>query len=320
MNRGDLPSGSEARLAPAWQAHYSQMSRNARGAVWMLASAAAFTLMTMLIKYLGAGYSAWLQAFYRQAAGLLVLLPMIARDPRAVLRTTRPGILLFRALAGTLGMILSFYAYQKLPLADANALSFTRTLWLVPLAAFVLKERVGPRRVAATVIGFLGALLMLQPALEDSSRFGLPGMAALISALLFAFTVTGMKIMTRDHSTMTLMAWSAGLGFVLAVPAALFDWRWPGAIDLCLLAAMGVLGTITQACYIKGMGEGDAAVMAPMDYTRLIFAIVLGYVLFAEVPNLLTMLGAGIIIAATLYITIRESRLGVAKTTPERAD
>jgi drug/metabolite transporter (DMT)-like permease len=314
------PPAALPRADLSWTARYSRLSRNARGALWMLASAASFTLMTMLIKYLGAGYSAGLQAFYRQAAGLIVLLPMIMRAPRAVLRTTRPGILMFRALAGTLGTILSFYAYQKLPLADANALSFTRTLWLVPLAAFVLQERVGARRVSATVVGFLGALLMLQPALDDSGRFGLPGLAALSSALLFAFTVTGMKIMTRDHSTMTLMAWSAGLGFMLAIPPALLDWRWPTAVDLGLLAAMGVLGTITQACYIQGMAEGDAAVMAPMDYTRLIFAIALGYLLFKEVPNALTMLGAGIIIAATLYITIRESRLGVAKTTPERAD
>jgi drug/metabolite transporter (DMT)-like permease len=247
-------------------------------------------------------------------------MPMIARDPRAALRTTRPGILLFRALAGTLGMILSFYAYQKLPLADANALSFTRTLWLVPLAAFVLKERVGPRRVSATVIGFLGALLMLQPAVSSAGRFGLPALAALTSAGLFALTVTGMKIMTRDHSTMTLMTWSAGLGLVLAVPLAVLGWRWPALLDLCLLAAMGVLGTVTQACYIKGMAEGDAAVMAPVDYTRLIFAIVLGYLLFDEIPNTLTMIGAGVIIASTLYITIRESRLGVLKTPSDRAD
>ena len=92
-----------------------------------------------------------------------MVLPVVLPNPRKVLYTTRPGIMLFRAAAGTLAMVLSFYAYQKMPLADANALSFTRTLWLVPLAAFVLKEVVGPRRVAATVIGFVGALLMLQP-------------------------------------------------------------------------------------------------------------------------------------------------------------
>jgi drug/metabolite transporter (DMT)-like permease len=218
-------------------------------------------------------------------------------------------------------MILSFYAYQKMPLADANALSFTRTLWVVPLAAIILKERIGPRRVSATIVGFLGALLMLQPAAAgDGAHLGLPALAALSSAFLIAMTVTGMKFMTRDHTTMTLMSWSAVLGLVLSIPPAMFVWRRPELVDLVLLALMGVLGTVTQACYIKGMSEGDATVMAPLDYSRLVFAILIGYLLFGEIPNGVTMLGAGVVIASTLYITIRESRLGVPKTTPDRAD
>jgi drug/metabolite transporter (DMT)-like permease len=287
----------------------------------MMASAIAFTVMTMLVKMLGEDYPATLQTFYRQLAGMIVLLPMILRNPRASFRTTRPGILLFRALAGTTGMILSFYAYQKMPLADANALSFTRTLWVVPLAAIILKERIGPRRVSATIVGFLGALLMLQPAAAgDGAHLGLPALAALSSAFLIAMTVTGMKFMTRDHTTMTLMSWSAVLGLVLSIPPAMFVWRRPELVDLVLLALMGVLGTVTQACYIKGMSEGDATVMAPLDYSRLVFAILIGYLLFGEIPNGVTMLGAGVVIASTLYITIRESRLGVPKTTPDRAD
>jgi drug/metabolite transporter (DMT)-like permease len=286
----------------------------------MLASAITFTVMTMLIKLLGADYPAALQTFYRQLAGFVVMLPMILGDPRAAFRTTRPGVLLFRALAGTLGMILGFYAYQYMPLADANALSFTRTLWVVPLAAIILKEHVGPRRVVATTIGFLGTLLMLQPTGADGAYVSLPALAALSSAFLIAMTVTSMKFMTRDHTTLTLMSWSAALGLILSVPPALFVWRWPSFPDLLLLAAMGVLGTITQACYIKGMSEGDAIVMAPLDYTRLVFAVVFGYLWFREVPNSLTLLGAGIIIASTLYITVRESRLGVAKTTSERVE
>ncbi|HEV8332159.1 MAG TPA: DMT family transporter [Steroidobacteraceae bacterium] len=301
-----------------YAAAYARLPRNARGALWMLASAITFTVMTMLIKYLGTDYSPALQTFYRQLAGLIVLLPVILPNPRQVFRTTRPGILLFRSGAGTIGMILAFYAYQKLPLADANALSFTRTLWLVPLAAFVLKETVGPRRVSATIVGFLGALLMLQP--QTQGEAGWPAAAALTSSLLFAFTVTGMKVMTRDHSTLTLMAWSAVLGFVLAIPAALFAWRWPTLGDFGLLCAMGVLGTITQACYINGMAEGDAAAMAPIDYTRLVFAVILGYVLFHDVPNAMTMLGAGIVMASTIYITLREARLGKPEPPPERID
>jgi drug/metabolite transporter (DMT)-like permease len=298
--------------------HFAGLHRNSRGALWMLASAVTFTLMTLLIKLLGRDYPAALQTFYRQLAGVVVLLPVIARDPRAAFHTTRLGIMLFRAIAGTVGMILAIYAYQKLPLADANALSFTRTLWLVPLAAFVLREHVGPRRITATVVGFCGALLMLQP--SSHPNLGWPAVAALASAFLFAFTVTGMKIMTRDHTVLTLMSWSALLGLVLAVAPALFVWRLPSMGDFILLCLMGVLGTVTQACYIQGMAEGDAAVMAPMDYSRLIFAIVFGYVFFSEIPNSMTMLGTLIVIASTLYITVREARLGHPQPAPARDD
>ena len=119
-------------------------------------------------------------------------------------------------------------------------------------------------------------------------------------------TITGMKVMTRDHSVTVLMVWSAVLGLVLSIPLAVVEWRWPEPIDLALLAAMGVLGLVTQVCYIKGMALGDAAAMAPIDYTRLVFAILFGFVLFHEVPNLITMLGALIVIGSTLVITLRD--------------
>ncbi len=273
----------------------------------MLGSAVGFTGMTTLIKYLGADYPAALQTFYRQAAGLLVLLPMILRDWKGAFRTTRPGILLFRSAAGTLAMILGFYAYQKMPLADANALSFTRSLWLVPLAALVLRESLGPRRIGAAIVGFAGVLIMLRPGAGGVS-FGPPEAAALGSAFLFALTITGMKVMTRDHSPFVLLVYAAVLGLVFATPPALFVWRWPEPVDLALLAAMGVLGVIIQGCYIKGMQIGDAAAMAPIDYTRLVFAAGAGFVLFGEVPGVWTLAGAAIVVASTLYITWREQR------------
>ncbi|OQW56679.1 MAG: multidrug transporter [Proteobacteria bacterium HN_bin10] len=298
-------------------AAYARLSANVRGALWMLASAVAFTLMTSLVKFLGDEYSPALQTFYRQAAGLIVLAPLILRDPAGSFRTTRPGILLFRSLAGTLGLILAFWAYHELPLADANALSFTRTLWIVPLAAFVLRERIGAWRLGATLTGFAGVLLMLQPSIANSA--GWPAAAALASAALFAMTVTGMKMMTRDHSVTVLVVWSAALGFVLAIPLAVLEWRWPAPLDLALLAAMGVLGLLTQTCYIKGMALGDAAAMAPIDYTRLIFAILFGLALFHEIPNWITMLGALIVIASTLVITLRELR-SESKPAPVREE
>lgn len=278
----------------------------------MLASAVGFTAMTTLIKFLGPGYPAALQTFYRQLAGVIVLLPLMARDWRGAFRTTRPGILVFRSSAGVLAMIIGFYAYQKLPLADANALSFTRTLWLVPLAAFVLREPIGPWRIGAALVGFLGVLIMLRPGSGGGGLeawIGWPQACALASAFLFALTITGMKVMTRDHSPFVLLVYAAVLGLIFSIPPALFVWRWPTWPDLGLLAAMGVFGTITQGAYIKGMEAGEAAVMAPIDYTRLVFAVGAGFLLFHEIPKPEVIVGAVVVVASTLFISWREHRL-----------
>ena len=295
-------------------AAHSRLSANMRGALWMLASAFTFTLMTTLIKYLGAAYSPGLQTFYRQVAAVLVLMPVILRNPSVALKSNRPGILLYRSAVGTGATVLAFYAYQAMPLAEANALSFTRTLWVVPLAMFVLHERIGPWRLGATIIGFLGVLLMLQPAIAGA--VGAPALAALASAALFATTIMGMKVMARDHGVLVLTTWSAILGLVFSIPLAITEWRWPAPIDLALLAAMGVCGLVNQLCYIKGMSIGEAAAMAPIDYMRLVFAVLVGFFAFHEMPNGLTMAGATVVIGSTLFITLREARLKKPLTMP----
>ena len=181
--------------------------------------------------------------------------------------------------------------------------------WLVPLAAFVVREHVGPLRIGAAVVGFLGVLIMIRPGAGGHFAIGVPAMAMLASSFLFAFTVTGMKALTRDHPPSTLLYWSAALGFVFALPFALLSWRWPTFRDLILLCLMGVIATVNQACYIKGMQSADAAAMAPIDYTRLVLSAAAGFFLFNEVPGGLTLVGAGAVIVSTLYITWREHRI-----------
>jgi drug/metabolite transporter (DMT)-like permease len=276
----------------------------------MLASGFGFTVMTTLIKYLGADYPSALQTFYRSAAGFAILLPTILRHRSAAYATTRPGLLLFRSAAGTLSLILAFYGYQKLPLATANALSFTRALWLVPLAAFVVRERVGPLRIGAALVGFAGVLLMIRPGAGGGFAMGVPAFAMLASAILTALTITGVKVMTRDHAPIVLLVWSATLGLIFSAPGAVLTWRWPHPTDLALLCLMGAIGTGTQWCYIKAMQVGDAAVMAPIDYTRLVMATAAGFLLFHEIPGPWTMVGAGVVAGSTLIITLREQQLG----------
>jgi drug/metabolite transporter (DMT)-like permease len=149
---------------------------------------------------------------------------------------------------------------------------------------------------------------MIGPGLLAHMSIGWPALAMLASSFLFSLTVTGMKVMTRDHSPATLLVWSAVLGAVFAIPGAFFTWRWPTPVDLGLLAAMGAISTLNQYCYVKGMSIGDAGAMAPIDYTRLVFAALAGFVLFGEVPTGWTIAGAAIVVASTLYITWREQR------------
>src|SRR5205085_248606 len=106
-----------------------------------------------------------------------------------------------------------------------------------------------------------------------------------------------------------LLVWAATLGFVFAIPGAFLAWAWPAPKDLVLLCLMGATGTAVQACYIKGMQAGDAAAMAPIDYTRLVFTVVAGFFLFHEVPSVWTLAGAGVVIVSTLFITWREQQL-----------
>jgi drug/metabolite transporter (DMT)-like permease len=162
------------------------------------------------------------------------------------------------------------------------------------------------------VVGFLGVLLMVRPGAGGHLSMGGPAVVMLVSSFLSAFSVAGMKVMTRDHSPMVLLVWSAALGLLMGIPGAFFTWRWPEPFDLLLLGAMGVLGTITQGCYIKGMSIGDAAAMAPIDYIRLVFTVIVGLTLFHEIPSVWTVAGAGIVVVSTLFITWREMQASKA--------
>lgn len=291
-----------------------RLSPNVVGALWIFASSITFTLMTTLVKLLGHDYSAEIQTLFRQAAAFAIVLPVILHRRSAAFATRRPVILIFRAAGAVAALNLAFYGFQKMPLAEANALSYTRALWLVPLAALIVREKVGPLRIAAVTIGFIGVLVMVSAGWTTNAAITRPAAAMLLSSLLSALSVTGTKIATKDHSATVLLVWSATLGLVFAAPAALLRWQWPAPWDLTLLCLMGAMGVASQACYIKGIQAGDTAAMAPMEYIRLIFAAAMGYWLFGETPTALIFIGASIIIVATLSIAWREHHLYVRQT------
>jgi len=269
----------------------------------MLASGLAYSIAMALVKLLGDSYSAPTQNAVRQAVGLIALAPFILRRPRDAFTLRRPMLMILRCGATSLSIILAYNSFHLLGLAEANALSFTRALFLVPLAALLLGERIDRHRIIATLIGFAGVLVILSPG-SARSLIGWAAAQGLMSALLVSLAVISVKHMVRDHSDLALLTWSSLLGLLFTAPFAVGSWHMPTLRDALLLSIMGVLGVVTQACYIRGMALGEASVMGPIDYVRILFTTVIGYIMFREWPLPNTYIGSALIISTAIYITI----------------
>lgn len=283
------------------------MSDNRTGALWMLASVVSFTIEASLIKAAGAAWTPVQILFWRQAVAVILLAPLVLRAPRATLRTTQPGAIVFRSVVGVIGILMSISALGVLPLGDATTLSFTRVIWIALLAALFMGEAFGPRRIMAVVVGFAGVALLVQPG-ADGLTMGWPHAMALGAALFAALSILSVKRLSRDHSVLTLSVYAAGLGLILSLPFAVVGWRWPAINQLPLLISVGAVGLCTLVCYTRGMQLGDAVVMAPIDYLRLVLTAVFGLFIFQEPVTPWLVAGAALIILANLILTVAPRR------------
>lgn len=291
------------------------LSPNARGALWMLASAACFTAMAAFLKILAAReYPESQMVFFRCAAGFAAILPFVLTMKRDQLAIKRPVPVFARCFFSTLGFFAGFYAFAHMPLADAQAISFSRTLFITIFAVWILKEKVAWRRWTAVGVGFAGVLMMLRP---EGATLNFAAMMAVLSALLFGLTIVTVKDLTRDHSTLALVFYTNAFTTIFGLPFAFGQWVTPSWIDLFFFIAMGLTGVGAQSCYVRALSSGEASLMGLVDYVRLPLAIALGFIVFAETPDMLTLIGAFVIIASTLYITLREAQV---KASPRATD
>lgn len=285
---------------------FKALPPNVQGVLWLLASAILFTAMSALAKVLGDRLHAFQVSFFRALFGLVVVIPFLIRAGMPALKTARPGLQLIRTLTGSTAMLCGFYALVNLPLADAMAISFARSLFLVVLAIVFLREVVGPRRMIATLVGFAGVLIMLRPTgvVEPAA------LVAVLGALLVAMAAIFVKILSRTDSTITLLVYAGLMGcIVTGIPAA-YNWTAPTLEELAWLFLMGAVGAAAHSCFIRGYAVGEATAITPIDYTRLIFAGIVGFLFFGDVPDAVTIGGALIIVSSSLYITYREARRG----------
>ncbi|MEE8270629.1 MAG: DMT family transporter [Alphaproteobacteria bacterium] len=295
------------------QRRWLALPGDARGALWVLIGAVGFSITAALVKSLGETLDSFQIAFFRSVFGLAVLAPLVLRAGPAVLRTSVPMLHIGRSLAGATAMMCGFYALTHLPLATATAVSFTRPLFMIVIAVAFLGEAVRWRRWSATAIGFLGVLIMVRPGRESLDPAIL---VALGQALAASLAVALIKKMPADEPHLTVLFYVATVATLASLGPALWVWRTPSLGELGLALAMGVVGVGAQAAAVRGFRAGEATVVAPFDYARLLFAGALGYLLFFEVPDLWTLLGAVVIVVSTVYIAWRDAQLGAPKTGP----
>ena len=266
-----------------------------------------FSLMDALVKWLSASYPVP-QILVCNA--LFALIPVgamvIRRGGLPQLRTRRLGLHLLRGVLGTTGGLLGFYAFSQLPLADAYAIIFATPLLITALSMPILGEAVGWRRWSAVLVGFVGILVMLRPGLAP---IGLGSLAALGAACASACAILLVRKLSATETTTSIAFYSNLVAVVLA--GALFSPTFlvPSLLDLSLMAASGLIGGSALLVLIAGYRRSPAALVAPFQYTQMLWAILLGALLWGDLPAPAMLLGASIVAASGLFILYRETAL-----------
>jgi drug/metabolite transporter (DMT)-like permease len=244
-------------------------------------------------------------AFVRVIVNLLMILPFAFRTGRSVLHTTNHKVYALRGFVGLVFLIAYFQGAALVPVSDSQALIFTSPLFATVLAVLLLGERLRARRVTALIVGFCGAMIILRPGF-DTADIG--ALLVLIGALANAASNVIVRHATRtdhpDKVVFYLMVYVTPLSLI----PALFVWTTPSWDQLGMMVAVGVFATLNQRFMSRAFHAAEATAVVPFDFARLPFAAAIGWIAFAEFPDIWVWVGGAIIFAASLYITHREAR------------
>ena len=269
----------------------------------MLTGIALFSINDALGKWLLATYSVGELLLVRSVAALMLLAPFVRRTGIAAFkRAPRPVLQIVRIVLSTLEVAMFFWAVSYLPLADTVTFYLAGPIYVTALSVLLLGENVGWRRWSAVLVGFAGVLLALRP---SAASLTLPAIIALIGSFFFALLMIATRLLRETPGTVLVAGQIAGT-LIFGAAMAPFGWITPSARDFALLSLFGVLSIMALACVNRSLKLAAASMVVPYQYTLIVWAIVLGYAVFGDVPDLFTLAGAAIIVVAGLYIFWRE--------------
>ena len=306
MTKSGRQTLSEWRLFAKISAYDDDRSARLAGIGLMLLSVFMFSFGDALGKFMVATYSVGQLLWLRACAALILLLPMIWQQRAAFARLERPWLQLLRAILSTLEVAAFFLATVYLPLADVITYYLACPIFVTALSAIVLRERVGWRRWSAILVGFCGVLIALRP---SSQTISWPAMIALGGSLSFATLMLITRSLRATPDIVLVSTQFAGT-FLLGALLSPIGWVSPTAGSLGLFALAGCISVAALFCVNRSLKLAPASVVVPYQYSMIVWAVIFGYAVFGDVPSTATIIGAAIIIAAGLYIFLRERDLG----------
>lgn len=277
-----------------------------RAALLMLGSTMAFGLMAVAIRLATAYVPTQEVAFFRNAFGLVALIPMLLRPGHAPLRTQQLPLYFVRSAIGLGSMLCGFWAVGHLPLSQAISLSYSTPLFVTIAAVLWLGETVRVRRWAAVICGFIGVLVIVRP---GQAGFEAGTLVAVLAAVLSALVAIQIKQLTRIDGADTVVFYTYVFWVPMSLVPALFVWVWPAGIAWLWLAATGVLGTLGQLLWTRALRLGEVSALTPISFMQLPMVVIFGWLLFGETLDRWTVIGAAIILGSNAYIAHREAVL-----------
>lgn len=291
-----------------------ELSPTSQALSYMLASTLLLAAMHGLVRAVSEDLHIMVVVFFRNLCGLIVMLPLLYRHGLSSLKTSNKQLHVLRAALGICAMACWFTSLTKIPIANATALSFSTSVFAAIVAWLFLGERMKTRRWAAIFVGFIGVIVVLRPTPEGFNAWSL---LVLASTVAWGSTLSIVKRLATTEPPFVIVAWMGISLTLLSIPAAIYWWQTPTFTQFALLMLVGLLGTGGHIFLTRALQRADVALVMSIDFARLIWTTLMGYLIFSEHLDAHTAIGAVIIFGAGWYIIYRENK--VAESTENRS-
>lgn len=276
-----------------------------RGILMMLLATFLFTIMDSLAKWLSEDYPIVQIIFFRSVFALIPLGVLLFRGGLAPLRTTRLVAHVGRALVGLSALYVFFLSVKLMPIADVYALAFAAPIFVTALSVLLLDEQVGVRRWCAVMVGFIGVMVMLQP---GAGVFQPQALLPLLGALLYAFVVIIIRTLGKTETSVAIVFYAMLTSGLVTGAVLPFVWVTPDLTGFALLVCIGVVGGCAQLSMTVAFRSAEASLVVPFEYSAMLWAVLIGYLVWGDVPGAHIWTGSVIVVASAVYIAFRELR------------